>query len=132
MVIFEKYFEICPPSGQPFWKDERMDKISTLLYDPTFLTYLRQLNVHDMLPTLSDEKILVQQCRAGNRNAQKILYERHYPKMLPVTLRYLKNEEEALEILNDAFLKVFTKINQYKSEGSLEGWIRRIVINTSI
>ena len=52
--------------------------------------------------------------------------------MLPITLRYLKSEDDALEVLNDAFLKVFSKIGQYKAEGSLESWIKRIVINASI
>src|SRR4029078_4787133 len=79
-----------------------------------------------------DEKVLVDDCRKQNRNAQKILYESYLKKMLPVALRYLKSEDDALEVLNDAFLKVFLKIAQYKAEGSLESWIKRIVINASI
>ncbi len=52
--------------------------------------------------------------------------------MIAVCLRYLKNREDASEVLNTAFLKVFEKLKQYKSEGSLEGWIKRIVINSSL
>jgi len=87
--------------------------------------------VHGKILTF-DEKVLVEQCRKQNRNAQKILYETHFKKMKPVCLRYLKSEEDALEVLNNAFLKIFAKINQYKSEGSLEAWMKRIVINSSI
>ncbi len=83
------------------------------------------LNIHD-------EKGLVEQCRKQNRNAQKILYEKYYHKMMAICVRYLKSEEDALEVLNNAFLKAFAKIKQYKSEGTLEGWMKRIVINSSI
>lgn len=99
---------------------------------PTFYQAPRQLNVHGKILTLIDEKELLEQCRKQIRNAQKILYDTHFKKMMPICLRYLRNEEDALEVLNNAFLKVFAKINQYKSEGSLEAWIKRIVINSSI
>ena len=80
----------------------------------------------------SDEKSLVEQCRKQNSKAQQILFDRYFNKMMNVCLRYLKNEQDAFEVLNNAFLKVFAKINQFKSEGSLEGWIKKIVINSSI
>ncbi|HKR06302.1 MAG TPA: RNA polymerase sigma factor [Bacteroidia bacterium] len=82
--------------------------------------------------SILDEKVLVEQCRKRHRYAQKILFDKYFNKMMTVCLRYLKNEEDALEALNNAFLKVFAKINQYKSEGTLEAWIKRIVINSSI
>ena len=82
--------------------------------------------------SMLDEKALVEQCREQNRHAQKLLFDKYFSKMMAICLRYLKSEEDALEALNNAFLKVFTKINQYKSEGSLESWIKRIVINSSI
>jgi RNA polymerase sigma-70 factor, ECF subfamily len=82
--------------------------------------------------SILDEKALAEQCRKQNRHAQKVLFDKYFNKMMTVCLRYLKSEEDALEALNNAFLKVFSKINQYKSEGSLESWIKRIVINASI
>lgn len=82
--------------------------------------------------SLLDEKALAEQCRKQNRHAQKVLFDKYFSKMMTVCLRYLKSEEDALEAVNNAFLKVFAKINQYKSEGSLESWVKRIVINTSI
>lgn len=79
-----------------------------------------------------NEKELVEQCQKQNRNAQKILYDKYHGKMRAICMRYLKSEEDALEVLNSAFLKVFSKIKEYKAKGSLEGWIKRIVINSSI
>src|SRR5688500_10228316 len=79
-----------------------------------------------------DEHTLIQECLKQNSSAQKILYKKFFPKMIAVCLRYLKNREDASEVLNSAFLKVFEKLKQYKSEGSLEGWIKRIVINSSL
>lgn len=82
--------------------------------------------------SILDEKQLIEQCRKKNRHAQRILFETHYKKMMPVCLRYLKSEDDTLEVINNAFLKIFDKLHQYKSEGSLESWIKRIVINCTI
>ncbi|MDD4157611.1 MAG: RNA polymerase sigma factor [Candidatus Cloacimonetes bacterium] len=79
-----------------------------------------------------DENTLLEQCRQQIPAAQKYLFEIYNKKMLTVCLRYIKNEDDALDIINHAFLKVFLKIKQYKSEGRLETWIKRIVINTTI
>ncbi len=79
-----------------------------------------------------NEKELVEQCQKQNRNAQKILYDKYHGKMRAICMRYLKSEEDAFEVLNSAFLKVFSKIKEYKAKGSLEGWIKRIVVNASI
>ena len=82
--------------------------------------------------SILDEKRLIEQCRKKDRHAQRILFDTHYKKMMPVCLRYLKSEDDSLEVINNAFLKVFDKLHQYKSEGSLESWIKRIVINCTI
>lgn len=68
----------------------------------------------------------------GNRLLQKELYERYSPKMYSVCLRYAIDEEEAQDILQDGFIKVFTKLGSYRHEGSFEGWIRRVIVNTAI
>ena len=81
---------------------------------------------------IEDEKSLIEQCRKQSRHAQRIVYEHYFGKMKAICIRYVKNEEDALEMLNTAFLKVFDKIKQFKAEGSLEGWMKRIVINTCI
>lgn len=102
------------------------------LVHPTIPDVPRHPNVHGKVSNIADENVLVEQCRSQSRSAQKSLYESYSGKMLTICLRYLKNEDDAMEVLNNAFMKVFTKITQYKSEGSLEGWIKRIVINSAI
>ncbi len=84
------------------------------------------------MPQLSSEKEWIAGCLRGDRLTQKLVYERFAPRMLSVCLRYLRQEVEAEEAMINGFLKVFNKINQYKSEGSFEGWIRRIMVNESL
>ena len=73
---------------------------------------------------------LVKECIAQNRLAQKKLYDKYSPLIYAIIKRYEYNEQSAGEILNDVFLKVFTKLDQYSFEGAFEGWMRRITINT--
>jgi RNA polymerase sigma factor (sigma-70 family) len=68
----------------------------------------------------------------GDRNMQRELYQRFSPKMYGVCLRYAGNAEEAEDILQEGFIKVFNKIGSFRKEGSFEGWIRRIFVNTAI
>jgi RNA polymerase sigma factor (sigma-70 family) len=75
---------------------------------------------------------LIEGCLRGDRMMQKELYQRFAPKMYGVCLRYAANAEEAEDILQEGFIKVFNKIGSFRSEGSFEGWIRRIFVNTAI
>jgi RNA polymerase sigma factor (sigma-70 family) len=79
-----------------------------------------------------DEAKLITGCLDEERWAQKELYEKHYGKMMGVCLRYSNNSEDAKDIINEGFIKVFRYLHRYKIGTSLEGWIRRIMINTSI
>lgn len=79
-----------------------------------------------------EELVLVANCLKGNREAQKQLYERYAPKMLGVCYRYAHTREEAEDFLQETFITVFRKLGQYRNEGSLEGWIHRITIRTSL
>ena len=79
-----------------------------------------------------DEPTLLKKCIEGDPRAQRALFEKYAPKMLGVCLRYAKNTEQAEDVLQDGFIKVFTKLNDFKGGGSLEGWIRRIMVNTSL
>jgi RNA polymerase sigma-70 factor (ECF subfamily) len=67
-----------------------------------------------------------------DRASQKMLYQQFYGYAMSVCLRYCKSRDEALEVLNDGFLKVFTRLNKYDSEKSFKGWIRKIMINTAL
>ncbi|HZG99827.1 MAG TPA: RNA polymerase sigma factor [Flavisolibacter sp.] len=75
---------------------------------------------------------LIEGCRREDRKMQYELYQRFAPKMYGVCLRYSGNSEEAEDILQEGFIKVFRKIGSFRGEGSFEGWIRRIFVNTAI
>jgi len=75
---------------------------------------------------------LIQECQHGKREAQAELYRLFAPKMLGVCYRYTKQLEDAEDILQEGFIKVFRNIHQFKQTGSLEGWIRTIMVNTTI
>ncbi len=72
---------------------------------------------------------LIDLCRRENRKAQKLLYERFAPKMFGVCKRYVKVKEDAEDAMINGFYKVFSNIRSFKSKGSFEGWIRRIMVN---
>lgn len=79
-----------------------------------------------------DDYTLITECVKGNAKAQKELFDKFSRKMMGVCLRYAKNQEQAEDIFQDGFVKVFFKLKDFKMEGSLEGWIRRIMVNTSL
>lgn len=79
-----------------------------------------------------NEHEIIKGCLKNDRASQKALYEQHYSKMLGVCLRYAKDKDEAKDVLHEAFLKVFTNLKNFNGTGSFEGWIRRIMVNTSI
>ncbi len=71
-------------------------------------------------------------CLRGDRRSQQRVYEMFYGKMMSVCLRYTKNTDQAKDILQDGFIKVFRGIEKFNRAGSFEGWIRRIMVNTAI
>lgn len=75
---------------------------------------------------------IVKQCVKGDRKAQQELYKTFYSKMMGVCYRYTNNAEDARDVLQDGFVKVYTNLKKYNFQGSLEGWIRRIMVNTAI
>lgn len=75
---------------------------------------------------------LVDGCLQGDRRAQQRVYELFYGKMMAVCMRYTKNTDQAKDILQDGFIKVFRSMESFNRAGSFEGWIRRIVVNTAI
>ncbi|MGC4039169.1 MAG: sigma-70 family RNA polymerase sigma factor [Chitinophagaceae bacterium] len=78
------------------------------------------------------ESDLIQGCINGDRRMQEELYRRFAPKMYAVCLRYAGKAEEAEDILQEGFIKIFKKLSSFRGEGSFEGWIRRVFVNTSI
>jgi RNA polymerase sigma factor (sigma-70 family) len=79
----------------------------------------------------TEEEILAG-CLAENRHFQEILYRKYADKMYNVSLTYAEDDDEACDILQEGFIKVFRKINTFKGDCPIEAWIRRIIINTAI
>ena len=79
-----------------------------------------------------DNDRLVKDCLKGHREAQQELYEQFAESMLGVCYRYTKSRADAEDVLQEGFIKVFRNLHQYKFEGELGGWIRRIMVNTSL
>lgn len=75
---------------------------------------------------------LLAACRAGDRRAQEVFYQTYFPKLLPITLRYLRNREEAVAILNKGMLRIFQSLDQYREEDKLEAWLATIVRRTTL
>lgn len=80
---------------------------------------------------MSEEAIL-QGCLKNQPAAQQELYSKYSPKMLSVCYRFARNREDAEDMLQEGFIRVFTQIHQFQNKGSFEGWIRRIIVHTCI
>lgn len=81
---------------------------------------------------MEDLKKIIKGCASGKKSAQEKLYQMFAPKMFGVCLRYAKDNTEAEDNLQEGFIKVFQNIGRFRHEGSLEGWIRRIMVNVSL
>lgn len=79
-----------------------------------------------------DFERIIEGCIDEDRKCQQQLYQYFAPKMMGVCMRYSKDQNEAEDILQDAFVKVFTNIHKYQPFGPFEGWVRRIFVNTAI
>ena len=79
-----------------------------------------------------EESEIIQGCIDGDRKCQHILYKKFYGKMLGVCMRYSKDRDEARDVLQDGFIKVFNKLGQYSGDGSFEGWVRRVITNIAL
>jgi RNA polymerase sigma factor (sigma-70 family) len=75
---------------------------------------------------------LIHGCLAGDRRSQKQLYDKYSAKMYAVCMRYMGNADDAQDILQDGFIKVYKNLDKFRGEGSFEGWMRRIMANTAI
>ena len=77
-------------------------------------------------------KRIIRGCITGNRRDQELLYRRYSSKLYTVCLQYSSNADDARDVLQDGFIKIFTNLKQYSGEGSFEGWMRRIIVNTAL
>ncbi|OFX76130.1 MAG: hypothetical protein A2X12_04510 [Bacteroidetes bacterium GWE2_29_8] len=81
---------------------------------------------------LNNEQQIIERCQNNDSQAQFELYKHFSTKMYAICLRYVKHREEAGDILQESFIKAFEKLNEFKFNGSFEGWLKRLVINTAI
>ena len=79
-----------------------------------------------------DEISLIKACSNGDSKAFRKIYEIHSGTMYSICLRYMNNEDEAKDALQEGFIKVFKNISKFKFAGSFEGWMKRIFVNSSI
>lgn len=85
-----------------------------------------------MQPTANDAIALATACCKGERRAQRRLWEQYRSRMYGVCLRFAGRQEEAEDMLQEGFVRVYQHICQYRGEGSLEGWIRRVIVRTCL
>lgn len=81
---------------------------------------------------MKDYSALIEGCKKGKRNAQELLYATFKSLLFTICLRYAASREEAQDMLQEAFIKIFDNINTFKNEGSFEGWLKRITVNTAL
>jgi len=75
---------------------------------------------------------IVEKCKIGDKQAFTLLYNKYAPKLLGVCIRYAKSREEAEDMLQEGFIRLFQKMDSYNGSGSFEGWMRRVIVNTAI
>ncbi len=80
---------------------------------------------------MTDEQLIIK-CKKGNARAQKLLYDKFGGKLMGICYRYAGDTDEAKDILQEGFIKIFENLNKYKGVGSFEGWMKRIVVNTAL
>ena len=88
--------------------------------------------MNDQSNYISSEADLINGCMEGNRQMQEILYKIFTPKTYGICMRYSGNVKNAKDLLQEGFIKLFKNLHKFRGEGTFEGWIRRIFINTSI
>ena len=79
-----------------------------------------------------EEKLIVKGCKINDRNAQRVFYRTFYGYAMSICLRYSNSRMEAEEIINDGFLKVFSKISSFDLDLEIKSWMRRVFVNTAI
>ncbi|MFD1096179.1 RNA polymerase sigma factor [Salegentibacter chungangensis] len=85
-----------------------------------------------MTPTITHTEDLVARCREGDQRAQLELYERYYKAMYNTALRIVKDTAEAEDIMQEAFLNAFTKLDSFQGTSTFGAWLKKIVVNKSI
>ncbi len=99
---------------------------------PAVLHLVLEFDRMDFTVYRTKDTELIEGCRRRDASAQKSLYERFAGKLYALCCRYIKEKMEAEDVLIIAFTKILDRIDQYKGEGSFEGWMKRVVVNESL
>ncbi len=83
-------------------------------------------------PRSPAEDLIISQCKTGSLKYQELLYKQFYSYAMSISLRYSINRDDALEVVNDAFIKVFNAISSFQSDKPFKAWLRTIIVNTAI
>lgn len=104
-----------------------------ILTNQPFIKFLR-VNLDVKKNSIEEKELykLLDSCRKGNRNGQDRLYKEYYGYSMSICLRYSRTREEAVEIVNDGFVKIFTRLDMYSKGLSFKGWLRKVMINSAI
>lgn len=81
---------------------------------------------------MDDLSKIIAGCLKGNRRDQELLYRRNANKMYALCLRYSNDRDEASDIMQEGFIRIFNKLGDYKNDGPIEGWMRKIMVNTAL
>ena len=84
------------------------------------------------LNELTELEKIIEKCKKNDRSAQTGLYNWLAPRLLGLCVRYIQDRDEAEDVMQDAFVKIFTHIDSFKNNGSFEGWAKRIAVNTAL
>lgn len=79
-----------------------------------------------------DEDELIAKCKSYNPEAQKVIYKKYFPVFFNICSRFIFDHDDRKDVLQEAFLKIFSNISKFRSDGSFEGWMKRIVINDAL
>ncbi len=81
---------------------------------------------------MASEKEIIKGCLKGDKRYQKLLFDQYAPVLLAVCMRYSSDRQSAEDILQEGFVKIFDNLKRFRKEGSLEGWMKRIMVNTAL
>ncbi|MCF8331010.1 MAG: RNA polymerase sigma factor [Bacteroidales bacterium] len=81
---------------------------------------------------MASEKEIIKGCIRKSKKYQKLLFDKYAPVLLPLCMRYSHNRATAEDILQEGFMKIFDNLKKFRYEGSLEGWMKRIMVNTAL
>jgi RNA polymerase sigma-70 factor (ECF subfamily) len=108
-----------------------MEKFFFVIFANSNATYYFLLH-HSYKTVMAVTPEIIEKCKQNDVKAMEFIYNEYAPSILGICLRYMKDRNSAEDVMQDAFITIFTKINQFEGKGSFEGWMKRIAVNTAL